>query len=237
VQVGQPGHLYGAEGVLVLEKPTGPVTRAQGDVHPLGNPHYWLDPYNGRVIAQHIADRMSQLDPANKAGYQQRADAFVRSIDNAMFGSANVGSLGADKLWAWSNAGNLAQQMRAAGKALAGWSAKMEPLRGKPIVEYHPVYVYFAHRFGLNVIDHLEPKPGIAPTPAHIAEVMREMTAQNCKVIMQPPFYSTAAANTVKSRTQATVLVTPASVGQAPTAKDYISLIDTIVDQLSGAFN
>ncbi len=235
IQIGRQGNFLASEGVTLLEKPTGAISRAQGDVHPLGNPHYWLDPFNGRIIAQNIADRMSQLDPTNKSAYQSRAAAFIRSVDDAMFGPALVGAVGAEKLWAWSSAGNLEQQVKAAGRTLGGWAAKMEPCRGKPIVEYHPVYIYFAHRFGLRVVEHLEPKPGIPPTPGHISEVIRKMAAENCRVIIQPPYYSTRAAETVRSRTNAVILVTPASVGQSVAAKDYVSLIDTLVNQLSGA--
>src|SRR5688572_24206142 len=51
VRVGAPGHVYASRWAYILEKPTGPVNRSMGDVHPYGNPHLWLDPYNGRSIA------------------------------------------------------------------------------------------------------------------------------------------------------------------------------------------
>src|SRR5947207_2760935 len=65
IQVGGPGYLDASEGVKILEIPTGQLTRAMGDVHPSGNPHYWLDPDNGRIIAKAIAARLSQIDPAD----------------------------------------------------------------------------------------------------------------------------------------------------------------------------
>jgi zinc/manganese transport system substrate-binding protein len=66
-----------SRGVRVLEKPTGKVTAAQGDVHPEGNPHYWLDPRNGATIARTIADALAQRDPAHAADFRARADAFA----------------------------------------------------------------------------------------------------------------------------------------------------------------
>src|SRR6185295_159277 len=69
IQVGANGYLDCSQNVKILEIPTTQITRAMGDVHPQGNPHYWLDPNNGRMIAQAIRDRFSQLDPANKAVY------------------------------------------------------------------------------------------------------------------------------------------------------------------------
>jgi len=66
--------------VRILEIPTGQITRAMGDVHPLGNPHYWLDPANGRVIAQSIRDKFSQLAPADKAYFDQRYADFDKRL-------------------------------------------------------------------------------------------------------------------------------------------------------------
>src|SRR5579864_6063450 len=71
VQVGAPGYLDASQFAEILEIPTGVVTRAMGDVHPLGNPHYWLDPENGRRIAKGIAGKLGDLDPSNTAYYQE----------------------------------------------------------------------------------------------------------------------------------------------------------------------
>ncbi len=65
VQVGAEGYLDASLTARILEIPTGQITRAMGDVHPLGNPHYWLDPGNGRRIAKAIADKLSRMAPAD----------------------------------------------------------------------------------------------------------------------------------------------------------------------------
>ena len=83
VQVGGNGYLDASQNVKILEIPTGQITRAMGDVHPQGNPHYWLDPNNGRLIAQAIRDKLSQLDPANKAVFSQRYDDFDKRLKAA----------------------------------------------------------------------------------------------------------------------------------------------------------
>lgn len=80
IQVGGPGYLDPSANVKILEIPTGQLTRAMGDVHPSGNPHYWLDPGNGRVIARAIRDRLTQLDRANQGVYAQRYDDFDRRL-------------------------------------------------------------------------------------------------------------------------------------------------------------
>lgn len=80
VQVGGDGYLDASANVKILEIAKGQVTRAMGDVHPLGNPHYWLDPNNGRLIAQAIRDRLSQRDAANAAYYAQRYADFDKRL-------------------------------------------------------------------------------------------------------------------------------------------------------------
>ena len=67
IQVGAEGYLDASLTAKILEIPTGQITRAMGDVHPLGNPHYWLDPGNGRHIAKAVADKLSQMAPADAA--------------------------------------------------------------------------------------------------------------------------------------------------------------------------
>lgn len=83
IQVGAQGYLDASEFAEILEKPTGVVTRAMGDVHPLGNPHYWLDPDNGRRIARGFAQKLGELDPADNAYFQQRFQDFDKRLSAA----------------------------------------------------------------------------------------------------------------------------------------------------------
>ncbi len=83
IQPGSPGYLDASQGVRILDVPTGTVTRAMGDVHPSGNPHYWLDPGNGRKVAQAVKAKLSELDRANAAYYEQRYADFDRRLAEA----------------------------------------------------------------------------------------------------------------------------------------------------------
>ncbi|HEY4579884.1 MAG TPA: metal ABC transporter substrate-binding protein [Candidatus Acidoferrales bacterium] len=83
IQVGAPGYFDASTVAAILEKPTGPLTRAMGDVHPLGNPHYWLEPGNGRRIAQALQQKLSQLDPPGAAAYAQQYQDFDRRLTEA----------------------------------------------------------------------------------------------------------------------------------------------------------
>lgn len=83
IQVGAAGYLDASQFAEILEIPTGPVTRAEGDVHPLGNPHYWLDPDNGRRIAKGIAARLAVMDAADSAYFQERFQDFDKRLTAA----------------------------------------------------------------------------------------------------------------------------------------------------------
>jgi zinc/manganese transport system substrate-binding protein len=83
IQPGAEGYLDASLGAQILEVPTGQITRAMGDVHPLGNPHYWLDPENGKRVAKQIADKLDQLRPNDKAYFDQRLADFTTRLDTA----------------------------------------------------------------------------------------------------------------------------------------------------------
>jgi zinc/manganese transport system substrate-binding protein len=83
IQVGAPGYFDASRFAKILEIPTGAVTRAEGDVHPQGNPHYWLDPENGLRIAKGIADKLSQMRPGDSAYFEQRYSAFEQKLKQA----------------------------------------------------------------------------------------------------------------------------------------------------------
>jgi ABC-type Zn uptake system ZnuABC Zn-binding protein ZnuA len=83
IQVGAPGYFDASRFARILEIPTGIVTRAEGDVHPLGNPHYWLDPDNGLRIAKGIQNKLSEMRPNDAAYFAQRYDAFEQRLKQA----------------------------------------------------------------------------------------------------------------------------------------------------------
>jgi zinc/manganese transport system substrate-binding protein len=83
IQPASSGYLDASQFAEILEKPEGPVSRAMGDVHPLGNPHYWLDPENGRRVAKGIANKFAELDPADAATFQQRFQDFDKRLTAA----------------------------------------------------------------------------------------------------------------------------------------------------------
>ena len=83
IQVGAAGYLDASQRAAILDIPTGEITRAMGDVHPLGNPHYWLDPENGKKIAQAIAEKLSQLRQNDRTYFTTRLAEFSGRVDAA----------------------------------------------------------------------------------------------------------------------------------------------------------
>lgn len=83
IQVGGPGYLDLSRGVEILDRPNGAVNRSMGDVHPLGNPHYWLDPANAVRIAIQVEQKLEQLQPANAATFKTRLNDFKLRMNEA----------------------------------------------------------------------------------------------------------------------------------------------------------
>ncbi|MDQ6766128.1 MAG: metal ABC transporter substrate-binding protein [Verrucomicrobiota bacterium] len=200
LDVGKPGRVLASEGVRLMNVPAN-VTRAAGDVHALGNPHFPVDPIVAKTIAQHIAQSFSALDPANASSYDANYKKFEATIN----------------------------------AKLQEWGSAMLPFKGQHVVAYHDSWPYFAHRFGIGIDIFLEPKPGIPPSPAHLAEVIEQMKAQKIKAIIVEPFHDRKIAEKVASATGAKVVDFAQYPGALPNTDTYAKLIDALVSRLSAA--
>ena len=226
IQPGTDGYLDLSQSVELLDVPHGPLSRAMGDVHPGGNPHYWLDPLNGRRMAEAIAERLARIRPEQAGEFYANLAAFRNDLDRRMFGADALTGAKAETLWKRHARG---EEIVHAG----GWSAQLAPLRGKGLVTYHKSWIYFASRFGLRVAGEIEPKPGVPPTAGHLADLVATMKAEQVNLILQEPFYSPKAAEQVAAKTGARVVVVANSVGGQPEATDYLALMDRIAGEVS----
>jgi ABC-type Zn uptake system ZnuABC Zn-binding protein ZnuA len=118
---------------------------------------------------------------------------------------------------------------------LTEWESKLSVLKGMPIVAYHNSWPYFARRFRLDVIGFIETKPGVPPSPAHLAEIVRDMRARGARIVVREPHEPERDVAFVASRTGAQVVKLAASVGALPGADGYISLFDVNVAALTAA--
>ncbi len=236
IQSGNPGHLIATINVPVKELPT-EVSRSWGDIHPQGNPHVWLDPFNIKIVAENIAEKLKKLDPNNSGYYDARAEEFKSRLDVAMFGEELMKTLGKtggniltrraknNELQSWLQSKKLLDK-------LGGWMKKAQSLNGMKIMSYHKTYIYLADRFGLTIAGELEEKPGIPPPPRYRDEVVEQIKRDGIKVILNDNFYSKDAANYVASKTGAKVLVTYLDVGGSEEVDTYEKLITYLIENI-----
>jgi len=200
IQKGAAGYVDASEGIGLQQVPTA-ANRAEGDIHIYGNPHYWLDPLNGKVIARNIANGLERVDPADKATFEANLQTFYKTIDNKM----------------------------------KEWLAKMAPFKGTKIIAYHNEWVYFEKRFGLQIVDFMEPKPGIPPTPSQLVKVINEIKTNGIKVIISSPYFSTSSSDVVSKQTGVKALTMATSTGAFPTVKNYFDVFDYDINLITSA--
>jgi len=204
IRFGSPGHVVASVGVDIQHdiQAGAMVDRSLGDIHVLGNPHYWLDPLNGKMIARNILDGLKRISPENSAYFDENKRLFDMEIDTR----------------------------------LVGWEEKMKPYSGTKVISYHTTWPNFSKRFGIIVADYVEPKPGIAPSPAHVTALIRRIKAEGIKIIIREPFYENKIPAFIASKTGASVLTLPTSVEGVNGVKDYFGLFDYIIDNLISTF-
>jgi len=127
---------------------------------------------------------------------------------------------------------NLAAFLQRLDMKLPEWKKQMEPFQGRRVVAYHNSWPYFANRFGVKIDLFLEPKPGIPPTPAHLAEVMTTMKTENIRVIIIEPYENRKTAEAVSAKTGASLVNFSQYPGGIKGTDSYIELIDTLVNSL-----
>ncbi len=200
IQKGAPGYVDASENIPLLQVPSS-ISREQGDIHIYGNPHYWLDPQRGKIIAENIYRGLARVSPENQEYFARNLAAFKQKIDAR------------DKIW----------------------KQKMAAIKGAKVIAYHNEWVYLETHFGLHIMDFLEPKPGIPPTPSQLLKVIREIKAEDIRIIVTSPYFPTKSADMVARQTGAKVIVLATSVGAEPGIDDYFDLFDYDVKLLTEA--
>ena len=119
----------------------------------------------------------------------------------------------------------------------AQWQQQLAPYRGAKVVTYHKDFPYLAERFHLEIVDNLEPKPGIAPSPAHLTKVIEEMKAAQARVILVQPYQNRRTAETVARQTNAIVVTIPQQPGARKEDSTYFAMMDYMVTTLADAFS
>ncbi len=200
IQKGSNGYVDASVGVSLMQVPSS-INRAEGDIHAFGNPHYWLDPLNGKIIARNICNGLEKISPENKSIFEANLKKFDDQID----------------------------------LKLNAWSSAMARFKGSKVIAYHNEWCYFENRFGLQIVDFMEPKPGIPPTPSQLVKIIKEVKDNNIKVIITSPYFTASSSAVVSKQTGAKTLVLATSVGAFDSIKNYYDLFDYNIRLLSGA--
>jgi len=184
-------------GVKVLDKPE-TLSRAQGEIHPQGNPHYNLDPENGRVIARNIAAGLSRVDPAHAADYEKNLKAYLAELE----------------------------------PKLAEWRKLAAPLKGVKAVSYHKDVPYLGAFTGIEFVDTIELKPGVAPTPTHLAELVGKMKEKKVTLIVREQQYDAKTPAWLAEQTGAKVAVIGTMANSLPGSETFIKLSEANLKNL-----
>lgn len=231
---GAPGSLDASRVISPLEIPTGPTDRSMGDVHPLGNPHYLLDPLNGLKVARLIRDKLSELRPSHKAYFEERYTSFSKRVGAALVGERLAKRYDVEKLALLFERGRLGVFLKEQGEEalLGGWLGLMLPHFGAKVVDDHNIWPYFTRRFGIHVIGHMEPKPGISPTTSHLRTLVERMRVEGVKAILVVPYYDPRHARFISENTGAKVVNLAHQVGAREGTDDYLAMINYDIGQL-----
>ncbi|MBI5463876.1 MAG: zinc ABC transporter substrate-binding protein, partial [Ignavibacteriales bacterium] len=181
-----------SKGISKMEVPSFKVDASYGDVHPFGNPHYWLDPENVKIILGELVEGLSKISPQDREYFNRNAQQYSQLLDQKM----------------------------------SDWKALAEPLHGARIVTYHSSFSYFAHRFGMEVVDYVEPKSGIPPTPTHTKELIDKIRAGGVHIIGLEQFYEENTPASIASASGAKVVRLSTAVGGLPNTDSYTALVE-----------
>lgn len=156
---------------------------------------------------------------------------------NAEFITANIleGLIRIDPASASTYETNRKAFLARLARKLSEWEARLAPLKNMPIIAYHNSWPYFARRFRLDFADFIEIKPGVPPTPSHLAGIIQKMRKRGVRIVVREPHEPERDVAFVAAKTGASVVVLAASVGALPNTGDYLALFESNVAALIDA--
>ena len=239
---GGPGYVSASAGLKLMEVPTRGIDRSAGDIHIYGNPHIQTSPINMKKVAENILIGLQKVDPEHADYYQQRYQRFIARMDSAIYGPELVQLLGSQTLDQMTINGTLidflkSQEMNGQKliDKLGGWLKAALPFRGEKIISYHKNWEYFCRDFGLQIVDFVEPKPGIPPTAKHVKKVMDEIKQYNIRLMLVANYFEKHTPQKIEARTGVKAVFLPLSVGGAPGVNTVFDLYDYWIRKINEA--
>ena len=198
---GSPYVIEASQGIEVLKVLSGRVDRSMGDVHPLGSPHFTLDPDNVAIVTANIVAGLTRAAPEQARVFEANRQAFLEKV----------------------------------AEADRRWKSALAPFPGAGIVSYHDSWPYFYRAFGLVEAGVIEDRPGIPPSPQHLANLIRTMREQKVRVILHESWYPTDVTNRIAKETGAKAVVVAQSPGAIKGTEGYITHLEHVVSALAAA--
>jgi zinc/manganese transport system substrate-binding protein len=237
---GNPNLAKGAKGRLVAsvgisrEEVPAVIDRSEGDIHPEGNPHIWIDPIRTKQIADNIAAGLKSVAPETSAAVDDRLKKFKDRIDEAIFGADLLKAVEARTLTRKALDGSLPkwlEEKKLTGK-LGGWLKKAESLRGVKVLEYHKTWIYLAKLLGFEIVGGIQSKPGVEPGPKHIEVLKALIASQKVKLVIVDNFYDPSVPNKLARDTGVKVAIVPGQPGGEAGTDDYVQFMGFVIDRL-----
>lgn len=197
---GQKLNLDLSEGIQ-LKKVPAMLTRAEGDIHAFGNPHYTLDPLNAKIMAQTVSKKLQEIDSEHAQEYAQNESRFLTKLD---------------------------------GK-ISEWKSICAHCAGKEIFAYHDEMVYLTDFLSIKEGMYLEPKPGVSPSPKHLAELESHARANQVQAIAGASFYPQKTIRKFADKIGAKTAVVLQAPGEIKGTEDLWAFYDYNVSQLANA--
>jgi zinc/manganese transport system substrate-binding protein len=197
VQPGTPGYFEATQQVKLMEVPVR-LDRAEGDIHPQGNPHVQTDPRYMRIIGAALARRLALIDPAHAGAYAGRAKA----LDDRF------------------------------AQAIERWQKQAAPLKGVNVVIYHKEWAYLAAWLGMAEVGTIEPKPGVPPGSAYLAQLLDDIPKRQARLVLYSAYQDPRAADFVADKAHISAVLLPFTVGGTEAATDLFSYYDDTIKRL-----
>ncbi len=229
---GSDGYCSVSIGLPLLEVPE-IISRGEGDIHIYGNPHFYYSPLYIYLAFENVYKCFTKVDPKNSQFYLNNYEILKNKLAKAIFGEEllkeipqeeAISLLLKDKFWDYVSSKKLEEK-------IGGWLLKGKKLKGLKAINYHKNWIYFGKFFGLEIVDYIEPKPGIPPTPKHIKNLIEKAMNKNLDLIFDTGYYDEKKMKKVSSSLKIPYVLLP-SFPKDQGTKDYFEWMDMVLDKI-----
>ncbi len=193
-------------------------------------------------MARNITSGLKKVAPDRAAHFDAGLAEYQAETWERLFGARLVDLLEGPTLERLALNGNLFSFLRSNEyegepliESLGGWLEEAMPLRGERIICYHKNWAYLEDRFGITCAEYVETKPGISPTPRHVARLINLMRTEGLSVVLAASYFDRGRVESVAERGDAQPVIVTMQTNPAAGTESYFDLVDRWIDQLVAA--